>query len=120
MRTVISGSRSITRYDYLKYALEHRCGWEISKILCGDADGVDQLAQRYARERDIELDVFEADWENYGKAAGPRRNSEMVGRGEALVALWDGESNGTQDTINKALREHLTVLVCQTQPTPPF
>jgi len=45
---------------------------------------------------------MEPDWEEHGKRAGPIRNSKMVREADAVLALWNGTSTGTADTIGKA------------------
>jgi len=39
------------------------------------------------------------------------RNSEMVAGADALIAVWDGISRGTADTIGKAKKSGLKVFV---------
>jgi hypothetical protein len=48
-----------------------------------------------------------------GRKAGPLRNSEMVKNADALIALWDGASNGTRDVIMKARTAGLKVYVLE-------
>lgn len=115
MHTIIAGSRTIDRYDLLAVALHDRCGWTITRVLCGDADGVGQLAQRWAAAHDVPCDVYEAERERYGDSAGPRRNAKMACNADALVALWDGESPGTKDMIEQARKHRLTRLICETR-----
>lgn len=40
---------------------------------------------------------FPADWERYGKSAGPRRNKEMAEYSDALLLIWDGKSRGSKN-----------------------
>jgi hypothetical protein len=53
-------------------------------ILEGEARGADKLSRREARLRGIDFEMFDADWDRYGRAAGPIRNREMLLR---LIAL---------------------------------
>ncbi len=39
---------------------------------------------------------FAADWNKYGKKAGPVRNRKMADYAEALIAVWDGKSRETR------------------------
>lgn len=73
-------------------------------IISGGAPGIDALAERYAREENIPLQVFPADWKQYGKSAGPRRNTEIVAVATHVLALPSSSSVGTYDTIRKAER----------------
>lgn len=87
-----------------KAAIEES-GIPISEVVSGGATGVDQLAILYARKNHLPFKVFRADWNKWGKAAGPIRNREMaqyVGPAGALVAVWDGVSRGTNNMILEA------------------
>lgn len=68
----------------------------------------------------MDVDIFEAPWEAFKqnpnrsvKEAGFYRNQKMVEASEALVAIWDGSSNGTKDTIDRAIGAGLTTFVLQ-------
>lgn len=78
-------------------------------IIEGGASGVDRIAGDYARENDIPLMVFPADWNKYGRAAGPIRNGEMAKHGTHLLAFWDGKSRGTKNMIETAKKHGLVV-----------
>lgn len=110
MKTIISGSRSITDYASLLLAIS-KCDIEITEILSGAANGVDRLGERYAKENGLPLQKFQANWNKHGKAAGPIRNEEMAKNADALLALWDGKSRGTQDMINRAGKYKLKICV---------
>lgn len=88
-------------------------GFAPDEVVSGHADGADSVGEAYAAKHGIpvadevhdDLD-FHADWDQHGKAAGPIRNEQMAEYGDALLALWDGESPGTRSMIENA-REHL-------------
>jgi hypothetical protein len=42
------------------------------------SDGIDTIAERIATEWGWEIIKVDADWDRYGREAGPRRNREMV------------------------------------------
>lgn len=102
MKLAVVGSR--TFIDYKKMCKEIgilKRSNEIEEIVSGGARGADSLAARYAREHDIPLKVFPANWRQYGNAAGIIRNQEIVDYCDELIAFWDGQSPGTRDTIQK-------------------
>lgn len=74
----------------------------IEEIVSGTANGVDKLGENWAMYRRIPVKKFPANWNMYGKSAGYRRNLEMAGYADALVAVWDGESKGTKHMIDIA------------------
>lgn len=73
-------------------------------VVSGGAKGVDSVAANRARERRIEVEEILPLWEKYGKSAGFRRNKEIVARANEVVAFWNGDSKGTEHTINIALK----------------
>jgi hypothetical protein len=120
MILVISGSRGYHRDEFLPKLDEaiRLSGFRPTKILHGgNMDSVDRLAKAWARLHDLEFDAIAADWEEMErlgipkKAAGPIRNKKLVAAGDALVALWDGESPGTWDCITQMRRAGKPVFV---------
>ena len=114
MRTIIAGSRSITDYSLVELAVE-LSGILPTVIISGGARGIDSLGERYAKEHNIPLEVYPADWARYGRAAGRRRNAVMAEKAEALIALWDGESPGTNNMIKlaEAMKLQVKVYTCE-------
>ncbi len=110
MRTIIAGSSNFNFYDDLLRAL-YCIGWKPTVVLSGGARGVNRLGERWARENNISLEVYPADWDRYGKRAGYIRNSEMIDKAEALLALWDWESLGTKHIIDLATKKSLVMYV---------
>lgn len=110
MRTIIAGSRSITKYSVVRQAIIDS-EFEITEVVSGTARGVDKLGERYAKVSGIPIKQFPADWNNYGKSAGYRRNNEMAKYADALIAVWDGESKGTASMIELAEKWGLKVFV---------
>lgn len=113
MKVIVAGSRTISDCAVVSKAIA-ASGFEITEIVSGGARGVDLLGERYAREHGIPTKVFIAKWNDYGKAAGGMRNRDMAEYAEALIAVWDGKSRGTQDMIDKAYRRDLKVYVYNT------
>lgn len=80
--------------------------YENIRLVSGHARGVDTLAEKYAEERGIPIQVFPAEWKKYGKAAGPIRNRAMLEYAKegtvVVAAFWDGQSRGTGNMIKQA------------------
>lgn len=108
MRVIITGSREADNPIMLVDAVR-KSRFNITTVISGNARGADQLGERYAVKHGIPLEKYPADWGKYGKSAGYLRNCEMVEQSEALIALWDGESKGTEHMINLAERKGLYV-----------
>ena len=90
----------------------------------GAAPGADRLvSSAFARAGCVSADEVHphpADWDRLGKQAGFVRNAEMARLARVMdavvLACWDGRSRGTADTIEKALRAGLKVLVARMDP----
>ena len=103
---MITGSRSLKDerakaavYSALDKQHAHR---RITRLLSGNAAGVDKLAEAWAADRDVPVDRFYPEWDTYGKAAGMRRNLDMIKACDGVIAVWDGESTGTKHAIDNA------------------
>ncbi len=109
MKTIIAGSRSITDINIINKAIEESgFASSITEIVSGEARGVDKLGEQWANENNIPIKGFPAKWKKYGRSAGVIRNNQMAKYADALVAVWDGVSTGTQDMINRAKAMSLT------------
>lgn len=80
-------------------------------VVHGGARGVDEAAGDWARVLGAEEVVVPAQWERYGILAGKIRNWDMVLAADGLLAVWDGQSNGTSHAIAAACALGLPVHV---------
>jgi hypothetical protein len=110
MKLIIAGGRNIHDYSLVLSALAES-QFQPTEIVSGMALGVDTLAIQYAAENNLPLKEFHADWNQYKRAAGPIRNRQMAEYGDALIAIWDGESRGTKNMIEEATKRGLRVFV---------
>lgn len=110
MNVVVFGSRTIDKQSTVdQEILKAPC--TPTEIVSGGADGVDSCAKQFAEENDLPYTEFEADWDEHGKSAGPIRNAQMAEYADAGIAVWDGQSSGTRDMIEKLLDEGKSVYV---------
>lgn len=98
MKVIIAGSRNITDIENVEKAVE-RSGFHVTEVVSGMATGVDTLGEQYAANRGIRVHQMPAQWMLHGRSAGYKRNVEMSVYADALVAVWDGVSKGTQHMI---------------------
>lgn len=108
MKVIIAGSRYVKNFAAVEKAIADS-GFEITEVVSGGAVGVDAMGEWWAHEHSKPLRVFPANWSKYGVAAGPIRNQEMAAYGEALIAVWDGQSRGTKNMIDTAKARGLPV-----------
>lgn len=117
-RVVVAGSRDITSTETVRGVLERVPtrwgGWIPSEMVTGGGRGVDDSAMEIARDGSSEWEIlttFEPKWDRFGPSAGPLRNEAMAEYADALVAVWDGHSDGTKGMIQLALKHNLDVYV---------
>jgi YspA, cpYpsA-related SLOG family len=91
----VIGSRTFNDYELVKEELDKH---EISKIVSGGAKGADSLAEKYAYENNLPVEIFKPDW-SLGRHAGFIRNKTIVEHSDTLIAFWDGVSKGTLSSI---------------------
>jgi hypothetical protein len=91
------GAGDLSRYMDAMHAFS-----PITELIHGGATGADSLAGSWARHREIAVRVFPADWRKHGRAAGPRRNKQMLieGKPDVVVAFPGGK--GTDNMIAQA------------------
>lgn len=112
MRVAIVGSRTFNDYDKLsQFMFKFFPRDEISQVISGGAQGTDQLAERFADAEGIEKLIFPADWDKYGKSAGPRRNAQIVEAADVVVIFWDLKSPGSKNCMDQALKAGKPVMV---------
>jgi len=85
----------------------------IDVIIEGEAKGADLMAREIAEEFDIAVEPYPAQWEIYGKAAGPYRNTTMLVKGKPDLVLafhnWISQSRGTKNMVEQAKKKGVEV-----------
>ena len=108
---IIAGGRDFDNWNYLARVCEKIVLFNklLPSVIGGGAPGADDLGKQWAERHDLFYAEYPADWSQYGKAAGPIRNEEMAQAADGLIAFWDGESRGTKNMIDTALKHGLEV-----------
>lgn len=117
---LICGGREFADYDAVLDQLDTvRCGLEPDEsllVIHGGARGADRLAHQAATERCVNVQVFPADWDGVGRAAGFRRNEEMAhflvherSMGARVKVFAFPGGNGTAHMVSTARRLKLSV-----------
>ncbi len=108
MQTAVIGSRSFQDYPFLKDILE---GYQITQIISGGAQGADQLAQKYAKEKELPIRVFLPDYARYGRRDPFASNHSVIDNADQVVAFWDQKSPGTAHSIRYAQKQGKKVAI---------
>lgn len=115
-KVIIAGSRDYNNLfdmcEFMDILLEHKVkeGYDIS-IISGCANGADTLGIYYAKSRKFKVIKKPADWDKYGKSAGPKRNAQMAGIADACAVFWDGKSRGSANMIEEAKKAKLKLKI---------
>ena len=115
-KVAIVGSRTFTDYELAEKFIDKVCDDDailISKIISGGAKGADTIAEEYARNHNIETQIFKPDWEKYGKSAGYKRNVDIIENCDICIAFWDGESKGTKHDIDLCKKLNKLIYICR-------
>ena len=103
LRVLVCGGRAYSDAAFLTYFLDQlHALTPIGLVIHGKAPGADTLADMWARKRGISVHAFAAQWEKFGKRAGPIRNQAMLDKGQPdLVVAFPG-GVGTADMMARA------------------
>ena len=115
MKLGITGSRTITDFDFIPYftmqdkafrafCRQHGLGRrKITEVISCGAKGIDMLAFQTAESIGIRNRQFLPERKKFpGKLvlkAFLERNKQIVDNCDILLAIWDGKSHGTKNTL---------------------
>lgn len=112
MRVLFCGDRNWTAY---KVIADVMADLNPDVVIEGEARGADLMASDAAEYFGIPVVRFPADWEKYGRAAGPIRNTQMLkeGKPDIVVAFHNNikDSKGTLNMVNQARKQNIKVIV---------
>ena len=110
MRILVCGGRGFSNRSRFDSIMDWFADAHDLVIIHGGARGADNLAGDWADVNRTGLEVYPADWDKYGKAAGFIRNQQMLDEGKPdLVVAFPG-GNGTADMIRRARKAGIEVL----------
>lgn len=112
----VAGPRDYTNKEFVDKMLEEILSDILAKevlpihIVEGGAYGVDALAKLYALQNELPYTEVKADWDKYGRSAGPRRNQKMAEMSDYCIVFFKG-SRGSASMIAEALKKNVPVYV---------
>ena len=120
-RVLICGGRTELNYGIVNRYLTCLFGEmsiEQAEIVSGGCQGADRLGERYARDNGFDIKQFLPEWKKFGKAAGLKRNAEMIDYirqfpNAAVIAFWDLQSKGTKFTVELAQKHGIPVYIIE-------
>lgn len=130
-KIAIIGSRNVVDPEGVKLIMENRFKWaaflpkvrerQWIKIIHGGAKGVDQIADKFAKKYNYEVQVIIPDYGKFGGKAAPHiRNREIINEADTVLAFWDGKSKGTKSGIDYAKSRNKQIEVIPIHGHPDF
>jgi uncharacterized protein YeaO (DUF488 family) len=99
-KIAVVGSRDFTDYNTASFYLKRLINnYHHVKLVSGGAKGADFIAEQFAKENNIDIEIYKADWELHGKSAGFKRNFDIWNNADLGIAFWDGISKGTEHSF---------------------
>ena len=83
-------------------------------LIHGGCRGLDELAAKCAKQRSWQVLTIPADWNLYGKAAGPIRNGQILDMSPRLVLLFHNDiekSKGTKNMMSQCMARNIPYLL---------
>ena len=128
MRVLITGSRNYGEFkttkgeprdrklaiDEMKFLNVVLHFYKPTYIIQGGATGADHMARRWANANNVEHTEmkFRAEWNKYGRGAGPIRNTMMLDENKDLIDLviaFDG-GDGTANMVMQSKKRGIEVI----------
>lgn len=104
MKTIVCGGRAFQDKDLVWSTLDAR---DVTFLIVGydprnpKFQGADELAYEWAKYRGVPGKCYPANWTDFGRGAGPRRNAIMAATGADRCIAFPG-GIGTADMLAKA------------------
>ena len=100
-RIAVTGGRNFMNFLTIRKAFQEINLNENDTIVHGGCSGCDQLCAEVAKEFKAKTEEYLANWNKYGRAAGPIRNEEMLKSNIDMLLAFRG-GTGTDNCIKKA------------------
>lgn len=109
---MVTGSRDLEDAEHVTTQLARM---KPEHVIVGDCrTGVDRIVRQWCKTFGVECEMLTADWSQFGKSAGPRRNRRLVRKAKemgAFVLAFPRGGPGTLGCIELAKRAGLHVRI---------
>lgn len=103
MRTVIAGCRTVPETAEAVAALDgliRERGLVVTEVVSGTCRGGDRVGEAWAEANSVSVSRFPAEWEKFGRAAGPVRNARMAEVAEQVILILDRPLEETRGSLS--------------------
>lgn len=112
MNIAVVGGRDFQDFRYLEETiLDNFKIKDIRNIVSGGAKGADSLGEDFANKYGLSKIIHYPDWAVYGRSAGFRRNALIINDADVVIAMWDGVSKGTANSIELAEKANKELII---------
>lgn len=111
MTVLVCGSRKFNDQNLVNKVL-NSLPVKITRLVNGASKGVDKLSSLWAKQNNIELKEYPANW-SLGKKAGPLRNSKMISSEKIDLVIAFPGANGTANMILQSTKASIDVLIVE-------
>lgn len=103
MKVIICGGRNFASPAQVWRELDRlHAEYGFTALMQGGATGADAFAREWAaRKPEVHRYVCHAEWDKYGRGAGPRRNARMLEWNPDMVIAFPGGA-GTENMVTQA------------------
>ncbi len=115
MRILCCGDRNWSDSSIIERVLSNYSSDTV--IIHGNANGADRLSASIALSLNMRVQSYPANWNQYGRAAGPIRNQQMLdeGKPDLVIAFHSNieQSKGTKNMIKLAHHANIKVILIE-------
>jgi hypothetical protein len=101
MRILVCGGRNYKNFERLQEVLNQYL-LDIDVLIHGGARGADGLAWDWALQNQVPTLMYEAQWKEHGRSAGPIRNRQMLEKGQPDLVIAFPGGKGTANMVQQA------------------
>ena len=115
MKVLVTGDRNWIDREAIRFCLSKLQQQGYDSLVEGGARGADTIAHEEALKLHYRsIEHFPAQWNRYGRAAGPIRNRTMLDQSKPNLVVYFhhnlAESKGTRDMVNYAISCRIKVI----------
>lgn len=110
MKTIIAGSKSIKDRGLVFKAIS-LVNWKVTEIVSANSNDVEQGGIEWANKNNVPYKIFALNHSEQKNIAHSIRNESMAKYADAILAIWDGHSQGIGSLITLGKKYNLTTRV---------